>query len=421
MLYSGNNRLAFQNDFGSQTFNASDGGVVRSEDTAVLQGNIIITGEAVSAAAPGNYTGTTTFSISWKEGSGETDNPGDTDPDDSEETPEPGRYTADVSLWHATNDALSMGNAALQPQGVLVVAEDGSMTLELTFQAISISGLEGYLYRLRKVDMSTVVYNDYNYPVQYEADDASVLEYYTGVHDGYNDPDSPSYDANTEGKEYPKVVSIPVEQGENMNYVEIYVPVMEAISTGQGTQIARLSIDWDSLQAETDDPGTEDPGDGTLDITSLPDGVYSVTGNMVKVDKTTPSMSDNAINHTVKLTVRDGKYYITMDFNGLTIGSSYGYLSQLKYFLTGYTTDQYGNPQGSLADVTVDSYQSNEDGSPVSDSYGTNYPNQVTFELIPEALEDGFVPLQVFVPIMEAIAEGTGTQPVYLSLDWSTI
>ena len=116
MLYSGNNRLVFQNDFGSQTFNASDGGVVRSEDTAVLQGNIIITGEAVSAAAPGNYTGTTTFSISWKEGSGETDNPGDTDPDDSEETLEPGRYTADVSLWHATNDALSMEMRPCSPR-----------------------------------------------------------------------------------------------------------------------------------------------------------------------------------------------------------------------------------------------------------------------------------------------------------------
>ena len=45
----------------------------------------------------------------------------------------------------------------------------------------------------------------------------------------------------------------------------------------------------------------------------------------------------------------------------------------------------------------------------------------MTFELIPEALEDGFVPLQVFVPIMESIADGTGTQAVYLKLDWSSL
>ena len=70
---------------------------------------------------------------------------------------------------------------------------------------------------------------------------------------------------------------------------------------------------------------------------------------------------------------------------------------------------------------TVDSYQKNADGTLVSDSYGTNYPDVVTFELIPEALNDGYVPLQVFVPIMDAISSGTGTQPVFLKLDWSSL
>lgn len=159
----------------------------------------------------------------------------------------------------------------------------------------------------------------------------------------------------------------------------------------------------------------------TLDINNLPDGVYSLTGNMVKVDKETASMSDAAINHTVKLTVKDGKYYITLNFEGLTVGQRLGYLSQLKYFTTGYTLDKYGNPQGTLADVTIDSYQKNSDGSLVSDTYGTDYPDEVTFELIPEALKDGYVPLQVYVPIMESISAGTGTQPVFLKLDWSTL
>ena len=103
------------------------------------------------------------------------------------------------------------------------------------------------------------------------------------------------------------------------------------------------------------------------------------------------------------------------------MGQKLGYLSQLKYFTTGYTLDKYGNLQGTLADVTVDSYQKNSDGSLVSDQYGTNYPDEVTFELIPEALNDGYVPLQVFVPIMDAISSGTGTQPVYLKLDWSSL
>ena len=162
-------------------------------------------------------------------------------------------------------------------------------------------------------------------------------------------------------------------------------------------------------------------GDNTQDVTKLADGVYSISGTMVKVDKNTYSMSNDAINHTIKLTVKNGKYYITLNFNGLTVGQKLGYLSQLKYFTTGYTVDKYGNPQGTLADVTIESYQKNADGTLVSDSYGTNYPDVVTFELIPETLNDGYVPLQVFVPIMDAISSGTGTQPVYLKLDWRSL
>ena len=93
--------------------------------------------------------------------------------------------------------------------------------------------------------------------------------------------------------------------------------------------------------------------DGKLDIKNLADGVYSIYGTMVKVDKNTYSMSNEAINHTIKLTVKNGKYYITLNFNGLTVGQKLGYLSQLKYFTTGYTLDKYGNPHGTLADVTV--------------------------------------------------------------------
>ena len=34
---------------------------------------------------------------------------------------------------------------------------------------------------------------------------------------------------------------------------------------------------------------------------------------------------------------------------------------------------------------------------------------------------DGYVPLQVFVPIMDAISPGSGTQAVYLKLDLNSI
>ena len=158
-----------------------------------------------------------------------------------------------------------------------------------------------------------------------------------------------------------------------------------------------------------------------LDVKNLADGVYSVTGNMVKTDKSTASMSDEAINHTIKLTVKNGKYTLTLDFKGLTINGQLGYLGTLKYFKTGYTLDKNGTPQGKTAKVNISSYQKYTTGALVSDNFGTDYPDVVTFPLIKEALSDGYVPLQVFVPIMDSISKGTGTQAVFLKLNWSTL
>lgn len=157
------------------------------------------------------------------------------------------------------------------------------------------------------------------------------------------------------------------------------------------------------------------------DTSELADGVYSIKGKMVKVDKSSASMSNEAINHYVKLTVKNGKYYLTLDFCGLKYAGKYGYLGWLKYYKSGYSTDKYGNPTGSLGSVTVDSIQKDSKGKTISDSYGSNYPNQVTFPMISEALTDGYVPLQVYVPVMESISAGTGTQPVYLKLTWSSL
>lgn len=152
----------------------------------------------------------------------------------------------------------------------------------------------------------------------------------------------------------------------------------------------------------------------------LENGVYAVNAKIFKVDQKTESMSDSAITHTVKVTVKDGSYDVTLNFKGMTIGSIYGYLGTMKYYSTGYTKDAFGNPVGMLTDVTVNSVQKYKDGSVVMDQLGANYPDLVTFPLIQEALEDGCAPMQIYVPIMEAISAGNGTQNAYLKLDWSS-
>ena len=57
-LTSSDNKLAFANNFGSQTVTAD------TADTE-LSGKLTVTAEDVAAAAAGNYTGTTTFTISY--------------------------------------------------------------------------------------------------------------------------------------------------------------------------------------------------------------------------------------------------------------------------------------------------------------------------------------------------------------------
>ena len=401
-----------------------------------------------------------------------------------------GTYTIDGRIWHAAANQASMGNAALKKPMKLIVSTDAqtgekSYKLRMEYVPLTTSGFTGYLAGLNYFPNWEGGDTGYEMPSGETPVPADVESYYEGVYDSYNDPNTGT-DANIKGKEYPHYMTMPVTYKDDEIWVQVYVPVMEALGEGNGLQYAKLQLDWDTVKV---DDGSSEPdvttdksalqaaintakaitqgqhtdaawtalqaaiaaaqsvmdnADATqaeidaakstleaavttfnnselvkteLDKNNLADGVYAITGTMVKTDKETLSMSNNAINHTIKLTVKNGKYYLTMDFKGMTVSNKLGYLSQLKYFLSGYTLNKYGAPQGTLADVTVDAYQKNTDGSLVKDTYGTNYPDLVTFELIPEAIQDGYVPLQVFVPIMEAIAAETGTQPVFLKLD----
>lgn len=103
-------------------------------------------------------------------------------------------------LLNATSDEDSMGNASMVQTGIVRVSEKGKVTLEMTFQSMKFAGMTGYLYKLKKVDMDSVKYNKYNYPIEYTASDATVLEEYTDVYDLFNDKNSEFYDKNTEGK-----------------------------------------------------------------------------------------------------------------------------------------------------------------------------------------------------------------------------
>lgn len=163
--------------------------------------------------------------------------------------------------------------------------------------------------------------------------------------------------------------------------------------------------------------------DTKVDINNLPDGKYTLYAQMIKTDRESFSMSNNAIKHDVWLEVKDSEYYLTMQFKGMSIYNKFGYLLNLSYFDTGYTYNDYGVPEGKLVPAEVLTTQKDSDGNDVIDQYNNAdnlYPELVKIKLVDKASEK-YVPLQVFVPIMESIADETGTQPVLMQLDWTTL
>lgn len=396
-----------------------------------------------------------------------------------------GEYYIDGNMWHATENQPSMGNAALTKPFTLV-KKGGKWTLKLEFVSLQNGIFTGYLYRLYYFPGFT---GD-QVPYLQKPEELVITDYYTGVYDEYNDPVLGT-DPMAKGHLYPHHMEMPVEPGKSDIWVEVYVPVMEAISRGSGSQFARLCLDWSSVrkasgettapwpegtggqasekpvipektaapestadnaapvpspvsesgsgnksggnsgtegstsasQSQTENKGGEQ-GKSNFSVTDpehLADGIYTVTGNMVKTDKKTASMSDDAIDHSIILKAESGKITAVMTFKGLTINKTKGYLGKLNYFKSGCTLNKYGAPEGETKAAQVISYQKDSSGNKLKDTYGTDYPAEVSFEIIPEALKDGYVPLQVFVPVMESISKGTGTQPVFLRLDWSTL
>ncbi|MGL5513403.1 MAG: NEAT domain-containing protein, partial [Sporomusa sp.] len=163
----------------------------------------------------------------------------------------------------------------------------------------------------------------------------------------------------------------------------------------------------------------------SLDKDNLADGTYTIEVAMRQVTSDTASMSDNAIDHTATLTVEDGQYYVTLTFKGMMVLGSLGYLGNLNYYDQGFTRNQYGGYEGTVIQAEVLSTQKDENGNDIYDDYNTGgnpYPEKVKFPLVNQAnFEDDAVPLQVFVPIMEAIAAGNGTQSVRMIIDWDTL
>ena len=143
-------------------------------------------------------------------------------------------------------------------------------------------------------------------------------------------------------------------------------------------------------------PGTDIPKNEI----NLQNGEYTLKGalyNFNSPDKL--SMANQGLEQPLSVIAKDGTYRLSMNMNTIKLGTSEGALSKVSYFEGNLKNDSDIIAWGTTSD-------------------GTKYPKTVEF---PVAYKADSVTLEVFVPIMEKIAPGHGTQKVLLKLDWSSL
>ena len=217
----------------------------------------------------------------------------------------------------------------------------------------------------------------------------------------------------------------------SLTALQTAIDAAQAVADKADATQADVDAQVTALQAAVDGLKVIDPN-APLDKDNLADGKYTVDIRMKHINRNQYSMSDAAVEHTVDLEVKDGKYYATLDFKGLKIATMFGYLKELYYYADGYTYNQYGAAQGERIAAEVLSTQKNADGSDVVDFYNDDnkdgvadylYPDLLKIEIVPTAIADpdGYAALHVFVPVMDSITPGSGDQDALMQIDWSTL
>ena len=212
------------------------------------------------------------------------------------------------------------------------------------------------------------------------------------------------------------------------------------------TAIAAIeSYDHNAFATEVAATATDNQSDvetKTLpqDVKNLPDGTYNIksVGEKKNVEALTFSQEGRESMATVeldtekaKLVVKNWQYSVNISFKPITFGGLTGYLGDLKYY-DGYKTHANRSEikDSNFKDTTIiENYSKNEKDA-FSDVYKkkfpgrTVYPKTLSYNVDKNKIDvnnelETFT--QVFVPVMESIFPGAGTQRMILKYDLSSL
>ena len=170
------------------------------------------------------------------------------------------------------------------------------------------------------------------------------------------------------------------------------------------------------------------------DVKNLPDGTYNITSEALKFygKDGEPSMAAAGLDKdNTKLIVKNGQYSVNVNFKPIDLLGQNGYLGDLKYYAGDKThSNRYDIQDNEFKDTTIVENYTEKENDAFTDVYKkkfpgrTVYPKTLSYNVDKNKIDtnnklETFT--QVFVPVMEALPNGSGTQRMILKYNLGSL
>ena len=196
------------------------------------------------------------------------------------------------------------------------------------------------------------------------------------------------------------------------------------------TIISTLAVIENSTQSNTTF-AIENNAVGAKDVKNLPDGEYPITVEALNFSQEgRDSMAGSALDKgSTTLIVNNGQYFVNVSFKPINRAGLKGYLGDLKYYDGNKTHANRNSIQDSeFNPATIVEYYSDSETDNFVETYKKKFPERTAYpKTLSYSVDKNIIDsnnkletfTEVFVPVMESISDGAGTQRMILKFDLS--
>ena len=170
------------------------------------------------------------------------------------------------------------------------------------------------------------------------------------------------------------------------------------------------------------------------DVKNLPDGTYNITSEalMFYGNARAESMASKGLDkNNTKLIVKNGQYSVNVNFKPISLLGLNGYLGDLKYYDGNKThNNRYDIEDNEFKDTTIVNNYSEKENDTYTGIYKKKFPGRTVYpKTLSYSVDKNKIDAnnkletftQVFVPVMEDITPGTGTQRMILEYNLNSL